>query len=220
MRLIDVPAADELDDPRHDGDEPVVFLAHLAEQSDLVLGDELQPLEIVAELVQLAQRAVQGALVRHQQRRGDAVELARRVVLDLAVGRDLALALDQFFGALVDRAQLVEADSSEGDQQCDDCEKRRQQLCLDAPWQARDRSDKEGVERCHFLSTRLITSRRNSSGYFDGRDTPAPSYGSLKIQVSGCPHSGGQASGRCRRVGGNRCGAPVAFITPGLPQYQ
>jgi hypothetical protein len=54
MRFIDVPAADQLDDPRHDGDEPVVFLPDLAEQFDLVLGDELQSLEVIAELVQLA----------------------------------------------------------------------------------------------------------------------------------------------------------------------
>ena len=65
-RLVDMPAADQLDDPGHDGDEAVVFLPDLAEQLDLVLGDELQPLEVVAELVQLAQRTVQGALVRDQ----------------------------------------------------------------------------------------------------------------------------------------------------------
>ena len=68
-RLVDVAAADQLDDPRHDGDEPVVFLPDLAEQLDFVLGDELQPLEVVAELVELAQRAVQGALVGDQAAR-------------------------------------------------------------------------------------------------------------------------------------------------------
>jgi hypothetical protein len=127
-RLVDVPAADQLDDPRHDGDEPIVLFPHLAEQLDLVLGDELEPLEVVAELVQLAQRAVQCALIRNQQRRGDAVELARGVVLHLAIGRDLAFALDQFFGALVDGTQLVEPGGSECDQECRDREKRHQQL--------------------------------------------------------------------------------------------
>ena len=43
---------------------------------------------------------VERALVRGKQRRGHAVELARGVVLDLAVGLDLALQLDQLLGAL------------------------------------------------------------------------------------------------------------------------
>jgi hypothetical protein len=38
------PAADQLDDPGHDGDEPVVLLPDLAEELDFVLGHKLQPL--------------------------------------------------------------------------------------------------------------------------------------------------------------------------------
>ncbi len=162
--LGDMPASDQSDDPRRNRDKPVVFLPHLVQQLDLVLGDELQPLEVIAELVQLTQRAGQGALVRDQERRRDAVKLARGVVLDLAVGGDLALAVDQLFGAPVDPAELVQPDRAERDQQCDDREKRRQQLCLDTPRQARDRADEERVERDHSVSTRLSRSRRNSSG--------------------------------------------------------
>jgi hypothetical protein len=143
-RFVDVPGADLLDDPRHDGNEPFVFVPDLAEQLDFVLGDELQPFEVIAKLVELTQRTVQGTLVGDQQRGGDAVELARRVVLHLAVSRDLALALDQLLGALVDRAQLVEPGSSERDQQCDDREKRRQQLGLRATADARPGRPEDG----------------------------------------------------------------------------
>ena len=85
---------DQLDHVGHDPDEALVVLADAAEQLDLVLCDELEPIEIVAELVELAQRRLERPLVRNEQRRGDAVELARGVVLELAVGRDLALELD------------------------------------------------------------------------------------------------------------------------------
>ena len=61
-------AADELDQPRHHRDKPLVILAHPGEQLDLVAGDELQPLQIVAELVELAQRAVRRPLVGREQR--------------------------------------------------------------------------------------------------------------------------------------------------------
>ena len=131
-RLGGTAAADQLDDPRHDRDEPVVVLPNCAEQLDLVLGDELQPFEVVAELVELTQRAVQSALVRDEQRGGDAVELAGGVVLDLAVGRDLALQLDQLLGALVDAAQALEPDGAKHDQQ-----HRRWRETPPAAWSAR-----------------------------------------------------------------------------------
>src|SRR5262249_26321893 len=108
--------------------------------------------------------AVQGPRVVLEQRRGDAVELARRVMLDLAVGGYLALASDQLFGALVDGAQGVKSDRAERDQQRYDREKREQQLRLAAARQARDWADKEVIEPHHSLSARLTRSRRNSSG--------------------------------------------------------
>ena len=108
-RLGGAAGADQLHDLRDDCDEPVVVLPELAEQLDFVLGDELQPVDVVAELVELAQRARQRALVRGEQRGGDAVELARGVVLDLAIGLDLALQLDQLLGALIDPAQNARA---------------------------------------------------------------------------------------------------------------
>src|SRR5207244_10385306 len=68
------------------------------------------------------------------------------------------------FGALVDAAQGVEPDGAERDQERHDREKRRQQLCLNAPRQTRDRADEKIVEPDHSLSTRLMRSCRNSSG--------------------------------------------------------
>ena len=95
----DLPGAGALHRPGHDLDEAVVVLPDLGQQLDLVLGHVLQPVEVVAELAELAQDAVELALVRGQERGGDAVELARGVVLDLPIGRDLALQLDQLLGA-------------------------------------------------------------------------------------------------------------------------
>ena len=69
---------------------------------------------------------------------GDAVELAGGVVLDLAVGLDLALQLDQLLGAIVDLAQALEADRPDHDQQCRDGEERREQLGLHASRHPRD----------------------------------------------------------------------------------
>ena len=97
----DLAAAGALDRRGHDRDEAVVVGADLGEQRGLVLGDVLQPVEVVAELAELAQDPVELARVPGQQRGGDAVELARGVVLDVAVGGDLALQLDQLLGARV-----------------------------------------------------------------------------------------------------------------------
>ena len=60
------PARIELHDLRDDLDKPVVLLAELAEQLDLVLGDELQPIDVVAELVELAKRARRACARRTQ----------------------------------------------------------------------------------------------------------------------------------------------------------
>ena len=65
-RLVDLPGAGALDRPGHDRDEAVVVRAHLGQQIDLVLCHVLQPVEVVAELAELAQDAVELALVRRQ----------------------------------------------------------------------------------------------------------------------------------------------------------
>ncbi len=87
--------ADQFYQPRHHRDEPFVILAHPGEQLDLVASDELQPLQIVAELVQLAQRAAERTLIGREQRCGDMVELRCGVELDLSIGGDLPLQLNQ-----------------------------------------------------------------------------------------------------------------------------
>ena len=48
-RLRGVSGADQVDNLRDDADEPVVDLPNLAEQFRLVLGDELQPFQVIAE---------------------------------------------------------------------------------------------------------------------------------------------------------------------------
>ena len=99
MSLRGTANADQLDQPRHHRDKFLVILAHARKQLDLVAGDELQPLQVVAELVQLAQRAVERPLVGGEQRSGDMVELAGGIELHLAIGRDFAFQLDQLGGA-------------------------------------------------------------------------------------------------------------------------
>ena len=141
VRLGDLAAADQLDEPGHHRDKPVVILMHPGEQLNFVAGDELQPFQIVAELVELAQRAVERPLVRREEGAGNPVELARRIVLDLPVGGDLALRSDQRGGAVVDAAEHIEPDRAQRDQQCDDRQKRRQQLCLHAHRRARDEAN-------------------------------------------------------------------------------
>ena len=131
-RLVDLAGAGALHRPGHDRDEAVVVRAHARQEIDLVLGHVLQPVEVVAELAELTEDAVQLALVLRQQRRRDAVQLARGVVLDLAIGGDLALQLDQLLGARVDPAQHLHPDRAQKDDQRDHPEKRDQQLGLHA----------------------------------------------------------------------------------------
>ena len=54
--------AGQLDDPGHDRDEAVVIAAHPRQQLDLVAGDVLQPVQVIAELGELPQRGLQHLL--------------------------------------------------------------------------------------------------------------------------------------------------------------
>jgi hypothetical protein len=101
-RLRGTTGADQLHSARDDCDELVIVLTEPAQQLNFVLGHELQTIDVVSELVELAQCARQRPLVRRQKRGGDAVKLSRRVMLDQPIGFDLALQLDQFLGALMD----------------------------------------------------------------------------------------------------------------------
>src|SRR5262249_1526714 len=145
-------------------DETIVVLPKLIEQLDFVLRHELQPIHVVAELVELAKRARQRRVVGRDERGNDAVELARHVMLHLTIGLDLALQLDQLLGAFIDPAQNVETCRPHDDQEHRNREKRGQQLGLNAGRHARHQAD-ERVQDSHYRSaTRLNKSRRNSSG--------------------------------------------------------
>ena len=111
----DLAAAGALDRRRHDRDEAVVVGADSA-SSAASSGDVLQAVEVVAELAELAQDPVELARVPGQERGGDPVELARGVVLDVAVGGDLALQPDQLLGARVHAREHLEPDRPEQDQ--------------------------------------------------------------------------------------------------------
>jgi hypothetical protein len=72
--------ANQFDDTRDNFDEAVVVLSEPGQQLDLVIGHEVQPIHIIPELVELAKRAGQRALVRAEQRSGHAVKLGCRIV--------------------------------------------------------------------------------------------------------------------------------------------
>ena len=101
----DPPPSDHSDGLAHDLDEPVVFLLDAAQQRCLVLGNVLQPVEVVTKLLELAERRLDHAhvdlLQRQRQGRSDAVELTSGVVLKLAVGGNLAMEYDKLLGPAV-----------------------------------------------------------------------------------------------------------------------
>src|SRR5207245_69376 len=156
--------ANQLDELGHDLDELVIVLADPAEQFDFVFRDELEPVEVVAELVKLTQRGLERSLVGDQERRGDAVELAGGVVLELAVGGDLALELDQVLGAPVHRAQRLQADRAHRDEQHDDGKERGQEFRVDRDRYPRDESNKPRRHYRLISRSRLFRSPNNSSG--------------------------------------------------------
>src|SRR3954462_10330530 len=94
----------------------VVFAPQLGEQPDFVLRHELQAVEVIAELVQLAQGSGERRLLGYQKGGGHAVELRGRVVLELAVGGDLALQRHHFLRVALDPRQHLEADRADRDQ--------------------------------------------------------------------------------------------------------
>ncbi len=75
-------------------------------------------------MIELAQRGIKRALVVDQKSRGDAVELRRGVVLQLAVSGDFSLQLYQILGAPVGIVQRLETDGAERDKQHCNSEER------------------------------------------------------------------------------------------------
>ena len=159
-----LPAADPLDHAGDHGDELLVVLAHPAHQLHLVLGHELEAVEVVAELVELAQGGLQGALVGHQERGGYAVELARGVVLELAVGGDLPLELDQILGAPVDVGERPEAHRPHRDEEDGDGQEGGQELGMDAHGQPGHQADEPVPHRVEASASSERRSRSISSG--------------------------------------------------------
>ena len=94
--------ADQVHDTADDLDEFLIIRTHLRHHFHLILGDELQAVEVVAELLELTQRCVKAAILCLQHRRGNAIKLTDGIVIELAVGGDLALQLHHVFGALID----------------------------------------------------------------------------------------------------------------------
>src|SRR5262249_21242360 len=135
-------SANQIDNARHDLDEPVVLIPEPAKQLDFILRDELQAIHVVAELVKLAQRARQRPLVGRDQRGGDAVQRSRRVMLYLPISFNLALQLDQFLGALVKTAQNLKPHRPHHDQKHCNSKKSGQQLELYACRYPRNQVDK------------------------------------------------------------------------------
>jgi len=133
-----LPGTDQFDHPRDDLDELVVILTHLAQQLHFVPGDELQPVKIVAELVEPAERGLEGALVGHQEGGGHRIELTGGVVLELAIGGDLSLELDHVLGATIDVAQRSKAYRAHDEQQHDDSQEGGEQLGVHRSRHSRD----------------------------------------------------------------------------------
>ena len=137
-RLARPTGPNEVDDACHLGRELIVVLSDLAEEIRFFVGDKLHAVEVIAELSELTERSIEHPVVLKQERGRDAVELARRVVLNLMIGCDLALQLDQFIGLVIDPAQHLQPDRAEHDQQADNREKRDQKLGLNTRRPARD----------------------------------------------------------------------------------
>jgi hypothetical protein len=161
---------------RDDLDKSIVVLSELAKQFDFIFCHELQPIDVIAELVKLAKGARQRLVVRRKQGRGNAVELAYRVMLDLPIGFDLSLQPDEIFGALIDAAQNSESDGTHHDQQHGNGEKCRKQFDLYASRYPRNQIDYPSNHRHHGSCRRLKRSCRNS---FGSKRTPA--YWTLRI---------------------------------------
>ena len=100
-RLRRATGANYFDAMRNDLNKSIVVLPEMAKQFDFILCHELEPINVIAELVQLAKGSRQRPLIRGEKGGGNAVELAYRVTLDLPIGFDLALQSDEVFGTLM-----------------------------------------------------------------------------------------------------------------------
>src|SRR5262249_11464031 len=96
------------------------------------------PVEIVTELVELAQRGLKRPFIVSQESGGNAIELSSGVVLNLAVCSDLSLELDQIVGAAIRPAQDLKTNRTDHDEQEHDGHEGRKQLRVYPGRSARD----------------------------------------------------------------------------------
>jgi hypothetical protein len=118
----------------HDLNELGILLLDPAEQLDLILRHELEPVEVIAKLIELAKRCFERPLIWRQESRGNAVELAGGVMLELAVSRNLAVERYQLLGAVVRLAQHVKANGANHDEQHHHHQESRQELGVNSGW--------------------------------------------------------------------------------------
>ena len=161
--LGDPSAPDHVDHPGHDVDELIVVVSNTAEQLRLVARDELHAVEIVPELIELAECRLERAFVRTQKGRRHAVELGGGIVLDLAVGGDLPLEDHEPLRAAIDCAQRPEADRADDDEEHDHGEEGREELGVDRRRDPPDRSAEPGRPHCFDPSRRSARMSPNSS---------------------------------------------------------
>src|SRR5215469_6248433 len=114
-------SANHLDAMRNDLNESIVVPPETGKQFDFILCHKLKPIDVIAELVQLAKRSRQRRLVRGEQGGGNAVELTYRITLDLPIGFDLALQCDEVFGTPTDSPENLETDRTHHDEQHRNC---------------------------------------------------------------------------------------------------
>src|SRR2546428_620832 len=166
------PAPDQLHDTRDDPDELVIVGPHTAEQLDLVSRDELQAIQVVAELVELAEDSVEAPVLGDEQGGGHAVELGRRVVLHLAVGGDLALQFHEVLRPAIHLAEDLETDRAERDQQTDDDEERDQELGVHRGRDPRHEARERRQECAHHRPPSRTSERRSRSISSGSNRTP------------------------------------------------
>jgi len=191
----DPTAPDQLHDTRDDSDELVVVGPHPAEQLDLVARDELQPIQVVAELVELSEDGVEAPVLGDEQGGGHTVELGRRVVLHLAVGGDLALQFHEVFRPAIHLAEDLETDRTERDQQADDDEERDEELGVHRGRDPGHETRERPHERAHHRPpsrrrerrSRSISSGSNRTPMYWTRSTPSRSTSEVRKVWSTSP---------------------------------
>ena len=159
----------------HTGDDPdelVIVCPHAGEQLDLVARDELQAIQVVPELVELAKDGVEAPAFGDEQRGGHAVELGRGVVLELPVGGDLALDLHEVFRPAIHLAEDPETNGAQRDEQADDDEERDQELGVHRGRDSRHEAREHTQERAHHRPPSRTSARRSRSISSGSNRTP------------------------------------------------